>query len=173
MSMKVWKNLLIILAIALSGGLFTACEVTVDSGSTPETTQETTTPAEEPAAEEAPASEEGEEAAAETEEGTEEAGAEEYEPAVFTLVNKTSRPLLELYVSPPGDEYWGENIVPEGEYLEPGGEAEVTIDDGLPDCMYDIKGRLGASADGSVGEGDLIHSGVEICDGTVYTYTEQ
>jgi len=78
--------------------------------------------------------------------------------------------LIEFYVSPPEDELWGENLIPEGYILAPGSEVGVVIDDGRPNCDYDIKGVLGESEDGSVGAGELVQSGVEICEGAVYTY---
>ena len=90
---------------------------------------------------------------------------------VFTLKNGTNAPIIEFYVSPPKDENWGESLVPAGQTLEPGGEAKVTINDGLKDCNYDIKAKFGPAPDGSVGEGELVESNVSICDGTTYTYT--
>jgi len=93
------------------------------------------------------------------------------EKIVFTLKNGTNAPIIEFYVSPPKDENWGESLVPAGQFLEPGGEAKVTINDGLKDCNYDIKAKFGPAPDGSVGEGELVESNVSICDGTTYTYT--
>ncbi|TVQ55510.1 MAG: hypothetical protein EA366_10825 [Spirulina sp. DLM2.Bin59] len=103
------------------------------------------------------------------EEETEEA--EAFEAVNFTLVNATNRPLIEFYVAHPEEEEWGKSLIPDGTTLAPGSQANVIIDDGRPDCEYDIMGVLGAAEDGSVGEGELIHSGVEICDGTIYTYS--
>lgn len=161
--MKIGKNLLLVLVIALSSSVFVACgggtvESNVDDEASTEEVAET-----EAAAEDA----EGEEVAEEeVEEG-------DYEPAKFTLVNDTDRPLLEFYVSAPSEEEWGENLIPEGKVVAENSEATVTIDDGRPDCAYDILGYFGASPDGSVGEGELIQSGVEICDGTTYTYFQE
>lgn len=99
------------------------------------------------------------------------AQAEEYEAITFTLVNGTSRTLEAFYVSTPDEETWGSNILDEP--LEPGEEAIVTINDGLPNCLYDLKGTLGPADDGSVGKGDLYQTDVEICEGTEYTYYEE
>lgn len=89
----------------------------------------------------------------------------------FTLINGTSRDLLEFYASPPDEESWEDDILPV--VLGPGEEIEVIIDDGRPDCVYDIMGVLGPSDDGSVGEGALIQSAVNICDGDTYEYFEE
>ncbi len=94
--------------------------------------------------------------------------AQETESATFTLVNETERELLEFYASPPEEESWEENILYEP--LGPGDSIEVTIDDGREDCYYDFMGVLGPAPDGSVGEGALIQSGVEVCDGGSYEY---
>lgn len=157
--MKIGKNLLLVLMIALSSSVFVACGGgTVESNVDEEVSTEEVTE-KEPLEEEEMAEEEMEEG--------------EYEPAKFTLVNDTDRPLLEFYVSAPSEEEWGENLIPEGQVVAENSEATVTIDDGRSDCAYDILGYFGASPDGSVGEGELIQSGVEICDGTTYTYSQE
>ena len=94
--------------------------------------------------------------------------AQETESASFELVNMTERELLEFYASPPDEESWEENILEEP--LGPGESIEVIIDDGREDCLYDFMGVLGAAPDGSVGEGSLIQSAVEVCDGGYYEY---
>lgn len=96
----------------------------------------------------------------------------EPEAVTFTLINSTSRELREFYVSPPGEESWGDDILGDGT-LGPGEEVEITIDDGREECDYDIMGVLGPSEDETVGEGSLIHSGVNICDGDTYEYFEE
>ncbi|MFP4006984.1 MAG: hypothetical protein ACLFV6_03115 [Spirulinaceae cyanobacterium] len=80
----------------------------------------------------------------------------------------TDRDLLEFYASPPSEESWEENILDEP--LFPGESVTVIINDGLEDCFYDFMGILGPTPDGSVGEGALIESGVEVCDGGEYEY---
>ena len=90
------------------------------------------------------------------------------ESVQFTLINNTNRPLEEFYASPPSEASWEEDILGV-DVLLPGESAEITIDDGREDCLYDIRGVLGAG-DG-VGQGALIHSGVNICDGVTYTYS--
>lgn len=98
-------------------------------------------------------------------------GEQAHQPIEFTLKNGTNAPITEFYVSPPKDENWGESLMKAGQTLEPGESGKVTINDGLPDCQYDIKAHFGAAPDGSVGEGELVESNVHICDGTTYTYT--
>ncbi|MGB0560983.1 MAG: hypothetical protein ACPGVO_04170 [Spirulinaceae cyanobacterium] len=166
--MKFWSSLPLIVAIAFFGTTLASC-----GGDTAQT---------EPAAEEEVADDEdaadAEDAADEEEYADEEADEEyaeedgELYSADFTLVNDTSRPLLEFYVSPPESDEWGDDVFGPDLILEPGEEATVTITDAREGCDYDILGVLGEAEDGSVGEGELIHSGVEICDGTTYTYSE-
>ncbi|MEM8643003.1 MAG: hypothetical protein AAGG51_29925 [Cyanobacteria bacterium P01_G01_bin.54] len=151
--MKFWSSLPLIVAIAFFGTTLASCDAPVD----------VETDADEEVADD-------EEYA--DEEGDEEYADEELYSAEFTLVNETSRPILEFYVSPPESDEWGDDIIPEDVVLEPGEEATITITDAREGCDYDILGVLGAADDGSVGEGELIHSGVEICDGAVYTYSE-
>jgi len=98
-------------------------------------------------------------------------GDQEHGPAEFTLKNGTNSPITEFYVSPPSEDTWEHNLVPDGSEVKPGTQAKVTIDDGRPDCKYDIKAVFGPAADGSSGSGSLVESNVEICDGTTYTYT--
>ncbi|MEA5419430.1 hypothetical protein VB712_09340 [Spirulina sp. CCNP1310] len=174
--MKISKILVLLVATCFLATTVVACGGgNTDSAGESEESEEVAEEAEE---EEVSADEAAEEEVAEEEEATEGeevAAAEgeeegEVEAVEFTLVNETDRPLTEFYVSAPEDELWGENLIPEGYILASGSEVGVIIDDGRPGCDYDIKGVLGESEDGSVGAGELIHSGVEICDGAVYTY---
>ncbi|ERT04452.1 hypothetical protein M595_5587 [Lyngbya aestuarii BL J] len=48
----------------------------------------------------------------------------------------------------------------------------IVIDDSREDCLYDFMGVLGPNAEGTVGEGALIQSGVSVCDGDTYEYYE-
>lgn len=92
-------------------------------------------------------------------------------PVTFTLINNTSRTLLEFYASPPSTDDWEEDIL-DGKVLPPGGKATVTIDDRRPDCLYDFKRVLAAAEDGSVGEGSLIQTGINVCEDPTYEYSE-
>lgn len=93
------------------------------------------------------------------------------ESVSFTLINKTSRDLEEFYASPPSANDWEDDIL--GKDVLPAGESvTITISDGREDCLYDFRGVLGPSADGSVGRGELIQSGVNVCDGGTYEYFE-
>lgn len=91
------------------------------------------------------------------------------EAATFTLVNSTSRVLESFYASPPSTNDWEEDILGL-DVLPPGESVKITINDGREDCLYDFKGVLGAGD--NVGRGELIQSGVEICDGGTYEYSE-
>lgn len=157
--MKILRSLSLLLALALVGVTVVACGE--EEGGDAAVDQAPAADVAEDVAEEDVAEEEGEY----EEEGT-------YEAIEFTLVNDTDRPILEFYVSPPGDEVWGENLIPEDAYIGERSEIQVFIDDGQPDCAYDILAVLGPSADDSVGEGELIQTGVEICDGATYVYSE-
>jgi hypothetical protein len=57
---------------------------------------------------------------------------------VFTLVNNSSHTIAEMYVSPVGEDEWGENILTV-EAVEPGVSGDVSIADGLEVCDYDLR----------------------------------
>jgi hypothetical protein len=59
------------------------------------------------------------------------------EDLVFTLVNNSSHSITEMYVSPVGEDLWGENILTV-DAVEPGVSGDVTIADGLDVCDYDL-----------------------------------
>jgi hypothetical protein len=56
----------------------------------------------------------------------------------FTLSNDTDRTLLSLYISLPSTDQWEEDIFG-ADVLEPGDTFVISIDDGLPECVYDIR----------------------------------
>jgi hypothetical protein len=60
------------------------------------------------------------------------------EDLVFTLVNESSQTIVEMYVSPVGEDEWGENILMV-EGVEAGVSGDVTIADGLDVCDYDLR----------------------------------
>jgi hypothetical protein len=60
------------------------------------------------------------------------------EGLVFTLVNDSSHTIAEMYVSPVGEDEWGENILMV-DGVEPGVSGDVTIADGLEVCDYDLR----------------------------------
>lgn len=60
------------------------------------------------------------------------------EDLVFTLVNDSSFTIVEMNVSPVGEELWGENILNVDE-VTPGMSGDVTIADGLDVCDYDLR----------------------------------
>lgn len=59
------------------------------------------------------------------------------EDLVFTLVNDSSYSISEMYVSPVGEDQWGENILMV-DAVDPGVSGDVTIADGLDVCEYDL-----------------------------------
>ena len=60
------------------------------------------------------------------------------EDLTFTLVNKSSVGVVELYVSPHSAEEWGENILTV-EALKAGDKGNITITDGAATCDYDLR----------------------------------
>lgn len=60
------------------------------------------------------------------------------EDLVFTLVNDSSHSITEMYVSPVGEDQWGENILTV-DSVDPGVSGDVTIADGLEVCDYDLR----------------------------------
>lgn len=56
----------------------------------------------------------------------------------FTLVNHSSHTIVEMYVSPVGEDEWGENILTV-DVVEPGVSGDVSIADGLDTCEYDLR----------------------------------
>ncbi len=78
------------------------------------------------------------------------------ESVSFTLTNDTPYELIALFISDTGSDSWEDDILGV-EVIESGDAAEVTIDDGLSDCVYDLR------ADFSDGESiDL--RGVDLCE---------
>ncbi|MEY4984713.1 MAG: hypothetical protein RIR62_2979, partial [Pseudomonadota bacterium] len=60
------------------------------------------------------------------------------EDLVFTLINDSSVGIVEMYVSPVGEDSWGENILTV-DVVPPGMQGDVTIADGLDVCDYDLR----------------------------------
>jgi hypothetical protein len=60
------------------------------------------------------------------------------EDLVFNLVNESAHTIVEMYVSPVGEDQWGDNILMV-EAVEPGVSGDVTIADGLDVCDYDLR----------------------------------
>lgn len=66
------------------------------------------------------------------------ASAQVTEPVTFTLNNNTEHVLVALYISVPSTNEWEEDIFGDG-VLAAGDSVDVTIDDNLDDCEYDLK----------------------------------
>ena len=84
----------------------------------------------------------------------------------FNLENATSYTLTHLYLSPAATDEWENDIL--GEQTVAAGEtAEVSIDDGVESCMYDLRADFD--------DGDAIDvRGVDVCkiEGTTVTISE-
>lgn len=84
----------------------------------------------------------------------------------FDLKNATSFTLTHLYMSPAASDDWDTDIL--GEQVVAAGEtAEVSIDDGVESCMYDLRADFD--------DGDSIDvRGVDVCkiEGTTVTISE-
>ena len=84
------------------------------------------------------------------------------EDLVFTLVNDSSHTIVEMYVSPVGEDQWGENILLGA--VDPGVSGNVTIADGLEVCDYDLRY---VSAEGGEAEDTQ-----NLCELGTYTLTD-
>lgn len=74
----------------------------------------------------------------------------------FTLTNNTEHVLIALFISLPSTNEWEEDIFG-ADVLGSGDSIEISIDDGLPECVYDIR------ADFS--DGDSVQVGsVDFCE---------
>jgi hypothetical protein len=60
------------------------------------------------------------------------------EDLVFTLINDSSVGIVEMYVSPVGEQLWGENILMV-DVVPSGTQGDITIADGLDVCDYDLR----------------------------------
>lgn len=87
------------------------------------------------------------------------------ETPVFTLINRTSSPLIRFYASPAGAKTWESDIMG-GKVLRPGQQVKVTIDDGRRTCIYDIRGDFA--------DGDKVEDyKVNICTMGTYRFVER
>ncbi|WP_428149553.1 hypothetical protein [Brevundimonas sp.] len=77
-------------------------------------------------------------------------------PLDFTLNNGTSEVVVQLFISVPSTNDWEEDILGH-QVVESGDSVQVTIDDGLEDCEYDIKVVFDDDTP------DLIVMGVDFC----------
>jgi len=74
----------------------------------------------------------------------------------FTLTNNTEYVLTHLYISLPSTDEWEEDIFG-ADVLEPGDTLDISIDDGLDECVYDIRADFE--------DGDSIQIGsVDFCE---------
>lgn len=59
-------------------------------------------------------------------------------PVGFTLTNNTGYTLTHMYISLPSTSSWEDDILG-WDVVEDGESVEITIDDGLEDCEYDVR----------------------------------
>lgn len=76
------------------------------------------------------------------------------EPVSFTLHNETDHDLVSLYISVVSTNEWEEDIFGDG-VLDAGESVEVTIDDDLEDCEYDLKAVFSDGSELIVGSEDF------------------
>lgn len=81
----------------------------------------------------------------------------------FELTNRTGYTLTHIYISLPSNDSWEEDILGD-QVVENGETVEITVDDGLEACEYDLR------YDFSDGD-SLIEESVDLCaiDGESYT----
>lgn len=82
------------------------------------------------------------------------ASAQVTEPVSFTLNNNTDHVLVSLYISVPSTNEWEEDIFGDG-VLGAGESVEVTIDDNLADCEYDLKATFSDDTEVVLGSEDF------------------
>lgn len=82
----------------------------------------------------------------------------------FTVVNSTSVPIRHLYVSPTGENSWGDDILGK-DVLTSGDSTLVYFTDNANICSYDIKAVFD---DNDSAEGYKVN----LCETKSYTFTE-
>ncbi|KQS56354.1 hypothetical protein ASG17_10185 [Brevundimonas sp. Leaf363] len=82
------------------------------------------------------------------------ASAQVTEPVSFTLNNNTDHVLVSLYISVVSTNDWEEDIFGDG-VLGAGESVEVTINDNLPDCEYDLKAEFSDDTSLALGSVDF------------------
>lgn len=85
------------------------------------------------------------------------------EDLIFTLVNASSYSITEMYVTPVGEDQWGENILMV-DAVDPGVSGDVTIADGAEVCDYDLRF---VTAEGAEAE-----QSQNLCDLATFTVTD-
>lgn len=100
--------------------------------------------------------------------GTYSAQAQDAEDVEFMLINETDRVLTHFYVSPTESDDWGPDILLDG-VIMPGESTTVIIQDGLDTCKYDLMATFGEGE--GVGSGDVYQTGVNVCETSEYTYS--
>lgn len=60
------------------------------------------------------------------------------DPINFTLSNHTEHVMMALFISLPSTNSWEEDIFGD-DVLGSGESMDISIDDGLPECIYDIR----------------------------------
>lgn len=76
------------------------------------------------------------------------------EPIVFDLYNDTDFTITYLYISVPSTNDWEEDILGD-QTVDPGETVEVTVDDELLECEYDLRADFDDGDSLVIGEYDL------------------
>jgi hypothetical protein len=82
---------------------------------------------------------------------------------VFTLINNSSQPLNNLYVSLPEAAEWGDDILGV-DVLGVGETGTVTIADGQDVCAYDLQFVMDNEA--------IVEGTADLCETNVFTLTD-
>jgi hypothetical protein len=79
----------------------------------------------------------------------------------FTLINKTGLTIDELYLSPTGDDKWGEDVL-DVDTLADGAKVEISFSRAEAECMWDMKI---VDADGD----DVVWQKINLCKASEIT----
>jgi hypothetical protein len=84
---------------------------------------------------------------------------------IVTIVNQTSYDIVDFYAANRDDRNWGGTFLPGRDYLAPGYELDVNIDDGSGYCLFDF---LAVFEDGV----ETRKNNVNACELDVFYFTE-
>lgn len=89
--------------------------------------------------------------------------AEAYDRHVM-IINDSSRSIVAFYASNEDSDTWEENIF-HGDYLLPGHQIRVNVDDGTGHCVYDFKAILRGGA-------EAVRRSLDVCRVQSWTITD-
>ena len=88
--------------------------------------------------------------------------AQDFDAVQFSLLNASGTTIEEFYVSPPHSNKWRNDILGT-DILSPNNYTIITINDNLPDCLYDVRIVTGNGA-------ELEWSDVSICNSETWIF---